>query len=280
MKELFQNRKLLIATKHSKESVIAPIFEKELGVKCINMNDFDTDLFGTFTGEIEREKSAYETVKTKCLAALKKYNCDLGIASEGSFSSHPIAGFLPLNEELLVFIDLKNKLEIYVKEISMDTNFSSSHISNWEELQEFAERIGFPRHGLILRPSPDTNSDIIKGIVLEKQLKTTFEYLSNKYQKVFVETDMRAMNNPTRMKVIEKASVKLIEKVKSACPICNSLGFGIEDIEVGLPCKCCKQPTESIHFYIKKCLHCGFVFKKKNNDKNFEDPMYCNICNP
>jgi hypothetical protein len=30
---MFQNRKLLIATKHQKEKVIAPILENELGVQ-------------------------------------------------------------------------------------------------------------------------------------------------------------------------------------------------------------------------------------------------------
>ena len=31
---MFKGRNLLIATKHEKEKVIAPILEKELGVKC------------------------------------------------------------------------------------------------------------------------------------------------------------------------------------------------------------------------------------------------------
>jgi acetylornithine deacetylase/succinyl-diaminopimelate desuccinylase-like protein len=34
---MFQNRKIIIATKHEKEQVIAPILEKELGVKIVFM---------------------------------------------------------------------------------------------------------------------------------------------------------------------------------------------------------------------------------------------------
>lgn len=40
---MFQGRKLLIATKHKKENVIAPIFEKEFGVNCFVSDKFDTD---------------------------------------------------------------------------------------------------------------------------------------------------------------------------------------------------------------------------------------------
>jgi hypothetical protein len=45
MVEIFKNRKLLIATKHEKEKVIAPILSKELTVESFVPNDFDTDIF-------------------------------------------------------------------------------------------------------------------------------------------------------------------------------------------------------------------------------------------
>lgn len=52
---MFTDRKLVIATKHSKETVIAPVLESGCGVKCIVPDDFDTDQLGTFSGEIERQ---------------------------------------------------------------------------------------------------------------------------------------------------------------------------------------------------------------------------------
>ena len=48
---MFKGRLLLIATKHKKEEIISPIFEKELGVRCVVPEHLDTDLLGTFTGE-------------------------------------------------------------------------------------------------------------------------------------------------------------------------------------------------------------------------------------
>jgi hypothetical protein len=47
----------------------------------------------------------------------------------------------------------------------------------------------------------------------------------------FVETDMRAMYNPSRMTVIQNATKK--EKINSCCPHCNIPGFGITDAKRG-----------------------------------------------
>lgn len=60
---MFKGRNLLIATKHEKEKVIAPILEKELGVKCFVVTNLDTDEFGTFTGEIDRKDDPITTAK-------------------------------------------------------------------------------------------------------------------------------------------------------------------------------------------------------------------------
>ena len=120
---MFQNRKLLIATKHQKERVIAPILEKELGVTCFVDGAFDTDTLGTFTGEAERELDPVSTAREKCLRAMKLSNCDLGIASEGSFGSHPSIFFVSADDELLIFIDTLNNIEVIVRELSTSTNF-------------------------------------------------------------------------------------------------------------------------------------------------------------
>ena len=60
---MFEGRKLLIATKHKKEIVIAPILEKELGVTCFVAPDLDTDELGTFTGEVERRDDPFTTAR-------------------------------------------------------------------------------------------------------------------------------------------------------------------------------------------------------------------------
>ena len=86
---MFEGRRLVIATKHGKEEVLSPILERELGVHCIILPTFDSDLFGTFSGEVERLDDAMFTARLKCEKAMEIAQCDLAISSEGSFGSHP-----------------------------------------------------------------------------------------------------------------------------------------------------------------------------------------------
>jgi len=278
---MFQNRKIIVATKHQKEQVIAPILEKELGVSCFTDETFDTDALGTFTGEVERELDPISTAREKCLRAMKANNCDLGIASEGSFGPHPSMFFISADDEFLIFIDTKNNLEVIVRELSTATNFNGKQIQSQKELMAFAKDIGFPKHGLILRKSKNENTDIQKGITDVEILKKSFEQLYSKYNYVYAETDMRAMHNPTRMNVIEQATQKLVQKIKSNCPECQIPGFGITDAKNGLVCSLCGLPTNSTLSYIYVCQHCKFTKEEMYpNKKTTEDPTYCDYCNP
>jgi hypothetical protein len=47
---------------------------------------FDTDLLGTFSGELQRKDDALTTLRNKCIGASIANNCDLIFASEGSFA--------------------------------------------------------------------------------------------------------------------------------------------------------------------------------------------------
>ena len=145
----------------------------------------------------------------------------------------------------------------------------------------FAELVNFPSHGLILRKAKTLNSAIVKGITSINHLKESFEKLISEFNSVYVETDMRAMYNPSRMKVIEAAAKKLVDKINSLCPQCNMPGFGITDVKKGLPCSLCGSPTNSTLSYIFRCKHCEFAKEEMYpNKKTNEDPMYCDKCNP
>jgi len=278
---MFEGRKLLIATKHKKERVIAKHFSKELGVVCEVKKDYDTDEFGTFTGEKEREYTPLETVRKKCLYAMEKYGYDLGIANEGSFGPHPALYFIPTNEEYMIFIDKKLNLEITVKTLSTNTNFSSRIINNEEDLKKYIDAVHFPSHGIILRKSSKSNEDIVKDIKTINSLNNHFNWFIDKYGEVHVETDMRAMNNPTRMKVIEETTLKLIEAIKSKCPNCTTPGFIPIKFIPGLPCILCGLPTKSIKIEVLGCKKCGYEFENIfPNNKKKEDPQYCDYCNP
>lgn len=278
---LFQDRKLVIATMHGKEAVIQPLIEDALGVECIVPSNFNTDDLGTFTGEIERTLSPLETLKKKCLDAMQLHQVDLGIANEGSFGAHPALYFIPADEELMILIDQKNDLEIVVKHISTKTNFSGKYIETFETLVEFANTIKFPKHTLILRKEQSSKDLIHKNIKDWERLTETFNQMKALFGGAFVETDMRAMNNPSRMQVIKETTEKLITKIQSTCPECDCPGFDIKEFKKGLPCEWCKRPTKSILSVIYQCEKCAYqkeAWYPKNKEQ--EDPQYCDYCNP
>lgn len=278
---MFKGRRLVIATKHKKEIVLGPLFEKNLEVKSFVPEKFDTDRYGTFSGEIERTDEPVVAVRKKCLEAMAVNGCDLGIASEGSFGSHPHVPFVPGNEELVIFIDKKNDLEILGRELTMETNFSGEEVKTWEKLKEFANRSKFPSHAIILRSKGKLAEDIVKGISDWNSLKSWYRELSRKGSSVFVETDMRALYNPTRMKAIERAGRSLVEKIKSICPHCHTPGFSVIEAKSGLPCSLCGSATRSVQSYIYGCLKCSFQREEKFPQKKVsEDPEYCDFCNP
>ena len=278
---MFANRSLVIATKHQKEQVIAPLMESALGLSCFVPTAFDSDQFGTFSGEIERDLDPLSTARQKCLAAMRASNCDLGLASEGSFGAHPNLFFVPADDELLIFIDQKNQLEIIVREVSTKTNFKGKLVKSYEELLDFATSALFPSHALILRKSKENNEGVIKGITSYEDLELGFNSIHQSQGEVYVETDMRAMFNPSRMNVIASATEKLIEKIKSTCPKCDTHGFEVHEAKPGLPCSLCGSPTRSTLSFIYKCQACAFTNEVRYpNDVESEDPTYCDFCNP
>ena len=278
---MFEGRRLIIATKHNKEQVIAPLLEEALGVNCFVDESFDTDALGTFSGEIERKQDPVSTARMKCLRAMELNNCDLGVASEGSFGVHPSIFFASADDEFLIFIDKKNDLEIIARELSTETNFNGKKIRSEKDLMDFAELVKFPSHAVILKKSKEETEDMVKAIISYEVLKETYQILLNKHESVFAETDMRAMYNPSRMSVIETATEKLVAKVKSCCSKCQNPGFGVTDLKKGLPCDLCGIATKSTLSLIYTCQKCQFTTEKLYpNDKQKEDPMYCDFCNP
>jgi hypothetical protein len=279
--DYFKNRTIVIGTQHGKEKVIAPWMERRLELICVVPDNFDTDQLGTFTGEVERKEDAYSVLKKKCLMAMEMTGLDLGIASEGSFGPHSFIPFSYADEELLLLIDKKNNLEIATRLLSTDTNFNGKEVSDEEELLDFAEKASFPSHALILRNSRGSNERIIKGLMKEDRLLEAFRELKSQYGSVYVETDMRASYNPSRMKVIDAAAEKLTDTILSQCPKCSMPGFRITETISGLPCSICKSPTRSIMSHLYQCSKCDYEREKRYpNNKTEEDPMYCDNCNP
>lgn len=279
--DFFSGRRLLVVTKHHKEQVISPLFERELGVKCHLSKKFDTDTLGTFSGEITRKNDVLTTLRKKCWEGMQSENFDLAIATEGSFGNHPTVFFAPANDEFIMLLDKKNNLEIIERVLSLETNYDSSVIHTKEDLKAFLDKVQFPSHAVIIKNAEKDWTRIEKGICDFETIEKIFHELNAAGQPCFIETDMRAMYNPTRMKIIKEVSLKLINKLHSVCPECSYPGFGVVSTEAGLLCGSCNMPTKSISAYQYQCKNCNYTSKVLYpNGKKIEDPMYCDFCNP
>ncbi len=281
MAGFFEGRQLVIASMHQKEQVLQPLLEASLKVKVAVADGLNTDLLGTFSGEIARIADPLTTARKKCELAMQRTGCDLAIASEGSFGPHPSAFFLPANEEWLLLVDKKHRLEIHARHLSTATNFAGQAFSSLEELESFTSKVGFPSHGLILRRSKDSTEGILKGITDPEQLRTAAKNILEKQGAGYVETDMRAMFNPSRMRVIEETAILLLKKLNTTCPNCQLPGFAVTAVEPGRPCSLCGTPSSAALAHLLVCSHCQHQEKVLFPlGKKTEDPQYCQVCNP
>lgn len=277
----FEGRNLVIATKHHKELVIGPPLKAVFGIDFFSSDCLDTDKLGTFSGEIERNHHPVDAARIKCNMAMDIHQVDMAISSEGSFGPHPQFFFLPADEEYLMFKDRKHEMEVMVKTVSTDTNYGSISLRSVENLPEFLIRVKFPSHGLILRRSIDNYSLIEKGINCQETLYNRVDFFLKNYGQCYLETDMRAMFNPTRMKIIQNLVNDLIIEMNRICPSCNFPGFSISDVVRGLLCSNCQWPTNSVKEFIYTCKKCHYrSFEINAGAKKEEDPMYCDYCNP
>lgn len=276
---------IILTTKHAKSIAIAPPIWEKLGASVLEYA-VDTDQLGTFSGEVERKGNALECAKRKCEWSLDRLGekVEYALASEGSFGPHPFIPFLPCDQEILYFIDRNRGFHLHLVHLSEKTNYRMQALSSLEELQIFAESAQFPSHALILRPNNRDNKTIIfKGIETQTALEQAFrESLKHSSDgKVWVETDMRAQMNPTRMAVIGELAMKLADRLATVCPRCSSPGWGRIRAEKGLHCEYCDQATEMIAHELYGCVLCDYTEKMPRADGLKVAPQqYCGWCNP
>ena len=276
----YENIKISLLTKHQKEKVIAPKFLKMFDAEIIHTDAFDTDELGTFTRDRARYGNQLDAARRKARIGMEITGLKYGIASEGSFTSDPFVGMLPWNHEIIIFIDDVLGIEIIGSSKSAAIS-SHSKIRNWKELAKFARLNKFPRHHLVLRPDDENHPVFQKGIsnriILEEAFNQAMKL--SKTKKVYVEHDLRAHANPTRMKNIANATTDLIHKLKSLCPNCHTPGFQITKVKSGLPCAICDMETRETFEKIFTCNTCDYE-KSEFVKKEKADPAKCDFCNP
>jgi len=269
----YSGKRIALLTQHGKERVLAPVLEPALDCRVERMAGYDTDLLGTFTRDIPRAGTQLEAARQKARLGMELAGLPLGLASEGSFGPDPMMGMLPWNVEFLIWID--DGLDIEVVGVAQGkTNFAHVLTASWEEAEAFARRAGFPEHHLVVRPEHENDPRLRKGIA-----DGAAHALSDS-RRVFLETDVRAHANPTRMENIRLAAEDLVKKLNSHCPACGLPGFWIVERIAGLPCEDCGAPTRETRAEVHGCLKCAHRITRERTDRQSADPGRCDYCNP
>ena len=277
----YSGLKASLLTQHGKESVICPQLFDSNGLEVIHISGYDTDKLGTFTRDIPRYGSQLDAARKKARVGMELSGSMLGIASEGAFDNDPYTGMLPWNYELVVLIDDIRKLEI-IGFFGGQAQSASRQVSSWDELIALLSEAQFTTHQLVVRPDDEYHPECRKGIKDMESLKAAFEWATSlsKRGNVFVENDLRAHTNPTRMANILKATQDLSRKMNSVCPECESPGFWIAEKKKGLPCSHCGVPTNLPIANIWSCVKCRYRKEEMVPDQINADPSKCNYCNP
>ena len=277
----YSGRPVALLTQHGKERVIAVALEPALGCRVERVTGYDTDLLGTFTRNIPRAGTQLEAARRKARLGMDLSGLPLGIASEGSFVPDPFTGMFPWNVEFMIWIDDERGLEI-VGVAQGKTNCAHVLTANWQEAEAFARRAEFPEHHLVVRPEGENDPRIRKGIADWTDLQAAFAWALDQSESrcAFIETDMRAHANPTRMDNIRLAAEDLASKLSSFCPACGTPGFWIVEHLAGLPCEACGAPTHETCADVYGCCKCAHRVTRERTGAVHASAGRCDYCNP
>ena len=274
-----------MVTKHGKLAQLEPAFahlpEWQLELAEVDNKVFDTDTFGTFTGEIPRTLSPKQTVIAKAQAGAEMTGCDFAIASEGTIGPHPAFPFVTADHELLAFVCLSRNLEIVESYVSPNIVAHATDIDRETDLAALAAKLDLPSHAANLTIRTGDKIEFVKGIREAVELKRLVElHLQNGDVRLSVESDYRAMNSPSRQANIAECATRLAERVSNHCPACDEIGWGKVGYEYGVPCRACEMPTTTVAQAERfGCVGCDHV-ELRSLGVEAADPSRCDFCNP
>jgi len=278
----YADRRICLTTLHGKERALARPFSLGLAA-ALELSACDTNALGTFSGEVGRPADALDTCRRKAMLGLEATGLRLGLASEASFGPHPALPLLPVGQELLVFVDLDRQLTVVEQRLEWRTNYGQKLLAPGEDPTPWLRRVGFPAHGVLARPAPVDGGPWHKDL---EELASLHDALAScrlrdPRGRVWLETDMRAHRNPTRMRSIRRLGVALVRRLATPCPACAAPGWGLVDTEAGLPCQWCGAATTLTAIEVWGCQGCGHRQRRPRRDGlNQADPGQCPRCNP
>jgi hypothetical protein len=245
--------------------------------------DLDTDVLGTFSGDVPRPCPPLETAIRKARLGMEATGETLGLASEGSIGPDPGVPLLTSDREIVVLVDAAADITIWEAHTSYDTVTATTTAGPGSDLLPFLTRSDFPHHQLIVRPNRGRGGVIYKGLedpvalhrAVDAVAPTSADGLAR------VESDLRAHASPSRRLAIAGAASRLARRVAACCPECGTPGWGCVGVVTGVPCARCGTQLEQPSAEVDGCQACAHRTERPVGHRGpAGDPATCPHCNP
>jgi hypothetical protein len=246
------------------------------------LDQYDTDQLGTFSGDIARIHSQYDTAILKAKLAATLGRSRIGIGSEGSVAPGAAGAWFPYHTEMVAWWD--DALQWAVVGYAHAPAQSRVQIAtDMASLQAQWHSHDYQQQALQMKIIDGSNSAapiaIRKGIRSATELCHAWQQLYQEGYNVEVSYDYRAHCSERRQQVIASAAQDLAMRLSQLCPCCSTPGFTVTDTIKGLPCGACDLPTQQVKTLIYQCQHCGYQ-QQDSAKAAHADPMHCHFCNP
>jgi hypothetical protein len=277
----YRNERIALATIHAKDLAVAPPFRRVLGAEIVVADAVDTDLLGTFSGEIPRPAPLVETCLRKAEMAFASVDVDCAVASEGSYGPIERLPLVPGGVEIMAFVDRKRGIRLVETMVTHRTNWRLYRFRAGDPAVPAALReIGFPEYGAFVMRNSDYNE-------AHKDLRTVEQAIAAVNREAarsddglaLMISDMRAHRNPVRMQILRALAWRLAKRLQRLCPACEAPGFGPIESRRGLACEACGEPTHWIDFEVDGCMACGHATARPRKDGRLNAPRSaCRAC--
>ena len=241
--------------------------------------EVDTDVLGTFAGDVPRLGSALDTARKKALLGRRYSDDPWLLASEGSINQ-----WLPgIHRDVEIVVALHRSHEVMVVGMadSFDifcTRFVVDHNTSEEEIHLMCAGADLSRHHLVISAS-DHSFSPIGGLSSTEVVLDAIKERRARTRRLVIQTDLRAHLCPSLQATIVAASRDLALRLNHPCPRCYQPGYGEEQAITGLACRDCRMPTQEI---AARQYLCPWCHHRETQDVtgSLADPSNCSLCNP
>lgn len=272
----YTGARIAYGTMHGKEATARAPFQERLGAHVVAPDGIDTDRFGTFTGTVPRRLAPVDAAAAKAALAMELTGEPFALASEATY----LADFGPFadHHELLLFQDgVRGMMVVESAMTRVASPFSDVH--SVSEGLAAAARLRAPDAAVTISTRTDGAAEHRGGLRDRAAIVDVLEELLRRGGTARIQRDRRAFADPDRRAVLAALADRMADRLTRPCPACGAPGWGVVDVERGLPRADCGSPTRGVRADVLGCACCGERASRPRGALRMSADR-CDVCNP